>query len=71
MDKTSKAILAEQVKTNKLLGVLVQTVRENGIKIDELPQHIAEVVTMQNLPDGDLSNSGLDVNTDIDDTILP
>jgi hypothetical protein len=71
MDKTSKAILAEQVKTNKLLGVLVQTVRENGVKIDELPQHIAEVVAMQNLPEGDLSNSGLDVNTDIDDTLLP
>jgi hypothetical protein len=49
----------------------VQTVRENGVKIDELPQHIAEVVTMQNLPDGDLSNSGLDVNTDIDDNLLP
>ena len=71
MDKTSKAILAEQVKTNKLLGILVQTVRENGVKIDELPQHIAEVVTMQNLPEGDLSNSGLDVNTDIDDNLLP
>lgn len=71
MDKTTKALLAEQVKTNKLLGVLVQTVRENGVKIDELPQHIAEVVTMQNLPEGDLSNSGLDVNSDIDDTLLP
>jgi hypothetical protein len=71
MDKTSKAILAEQVKTNKLLGILVQTVRENGVKIDELPQHIAEVVTLQNLPEGDLSISGLDVNSDIDDTILP
>lgn len=71
MDKTSKAILAEQVKTNKLLGVLVQTVRENGVKLDELPQHIAEVVTLQNLPEGDLSSSGLAVNSELDDTLLP
>lgn len=68
MDKTSKAILAEQVKTNKLLGILVQSVRENGVKIDELPQHIAEVMTSTNLPDADLSE---DISTDIDDTLLP
>ena len=68
MDKTSKAILAEQVKTNKLLGVLVQSVRENGVKIDELPQHIAEVMASANLPDADLSE---DISTDIDDTLLP
>ena len=68
MDKTSKAILAEQVKTNKLLGVLVQSVRENGVKIDELPAHIAEVVASGNLPDADLSE---DISTDIDDTLLP
>ena len=68
MDKTTKALLAEQVKTNKLLGILVQSVRENGVKIDELPSHIAEVLTSNNLPDADLSD---DVSTDIDDTLLP
>lgn len=68
MDKTTKALLAEQVKTNKLLGILVQSVRENGVKIDELPQHITEVFTSNNLPDADLSE---DVSTDIDDTLLP
>lgn len=68
MDKTTKALLAEQVKTNKLLGILVQTVRENGVKIDELPQHITEVLTSNNLPDADLSE---DVSTNIDDTLLP
>ena len=68
MDKTTKALLAEQVKTNKLLGILVQTVRENGVKIDELPQHITEVLTSNNLPDADLSE---DISTDIDDTLLP
>ena len=68
MDKTTKALLAEQVKTNKLLGVLVQTVRENGVKLDELPQHITEVLTSNNLPDADLSE---DISTDIDDTLLP
>ena len=68
MDKTSKAILAEQIKTNKLLGILIQSVRENGVKIDELPQHIAEVIASTNLPDADLSE---DISTDIDDTLLP
>ena len=68
MDKTSKAILAEQVKTNKLLGVLVQSVRENGVKIDELPSHIAEVMASANLPDADLSG---ELSTEIDDTLLP
>ena len=68
MDKTSKAILAEQVKTNKLLGILVQSVRENGVKIDELPQHLAEVMTSTNLPDADLSD---DISTELDDTLLP
>lgn len=68
MDKTTKALLAEQVKTNKLLGILVQSVRENGVKIDELPQHITEVLTSTNLPDADLSD---EVSTDIDDTLLP
>lgn len=56
MDKTSKAILAEQVKTNKLIGVLIQSVRENGVKIDELPQHIAEAVAANNLPDAEIMN---------------
>ena len=68
MDKTSKAILAEQVKTNKLLGILVQTVRENGVKLDELPSHIAEVMTSANLPDADLSD---DISAELDDTLLP
>ena len=56
MDKTTKALLAEQVKTNKLLGVLVQSVRENGVKIDELPQHIAEVMASTNLPDAEITS---------------
>ena len=56
MDKTTKALLAEQVKTNKLLGILVQSVRENGVKIDELPQHIAEAVAANNLPDSEIMN---------------
>lgn len=71
MDKTTKALLAEQVKTNKLLGVLVQSVRENGVKIDELPQHIAEVMTSTNLPDADLGIETLGGSDDIDDTLLP
>lgn len=71
MDKTTKALLAEQVKTNKLLGVLVQSVRENGVKIDELPQHIAEVMTSNNLPDADLGIETLGGSDDIDDTLLP
>jgi type II secretory pathway component PulK len=56
MDKTTKALLAEQVKTNKLLGVLVQSVRENGVKIDELPQHIAEVMASTTLPDAEITS---------------
>lgn len=71
MDKTTKALLAEQVKTNKLLGVLVQSVRENGVKIDELPAHIAEVMTSNNLPDADLGIETLGGSDDIDDTLLP
>lgn len=71
MDKTTKALLAEQVKTNKLLGVLVQSVRENGIKIDELPQHIAEVMAATNLPDADLGMETIDSVDDIDDNLLP
>lgn len=75
MDKTTKALLAEQVKTNKLLGVLVQTVRENGDKIDELPQHIAELVAANNLPDSEIMNdaeydAATAANTSIDD-LLP
>lgn len=53
MDKTTKALLGEQVKTNKLLGILVQTIRE---KFDELPQHITEVFTSNNLPDSEIMN---------------
>lgn len=72
MDKTTKALLAEQVKTNKLLGVLVQSVRENGLKIDELPQHIAELVAANNLPDSDLGIESLEGDSDtIDDDLLP
>lgn len=71
MDKTTKALLAEQVKTNKLLGILVQSVRENGVKIDELPQHLAEVMTSTNLPDADLGIETLGGSDDIDDTLLP
>ena len=71
MDKTTKALLAEQVKTNKLLGVLVQSVRENGVKIDELPAHIAEVMTSTNLPDADLGIETLGASDDIDDNLLP
>lgn len=71
MDKTTKALLAEQVKTNKLLGILVQSVRENGVKIDELPQHLAEVITSTNLPDADLGIETLGGSDDIDDTLLP
>lgn len=53
MDKTTKALLGEQVKTNKLLGILVQTIRE---KFDELPQHLAEVIAASNLPDAEIMN---------------
>lgn len=75
MDKTSKAILAEQVKTNKLLGILVQSIRENGIKIEELPQHIAELVAANNLPDAEIMNdaeydAATSTDTSIDD-LLP
>ena len=76
MDKTTKALLAEQVKTNKLLGILVQSVRENGVKIDELPQHIAEVVASNNLPDSELVSEDDYQNMEeatqgIDDSLLP
>ena len=76
MDKTTKALLAEQVKTNKLLGILVQSVRENGIKIDELPQHIAELVAATNLPDAEIMNeeeyaASIEQSQEIDETLLP
>lgn len=53
MDKTTKALLGEQVKTNKLLGILVQTIRE---KFDELPQHLGEIIASSNLPDSEIMN---------------
>lgn len=53
MDKTTKALLGEQVKTNKLLGILVQTIRE---KFDELPQHLGEIIASSNLPDAEIMN---------------
>lgn len=53
MDKTTKALLSEQVKTNKLLGILVQTIRE---KFDELPQHLGEIIASTNLPDAEIMN---------------
>ena len=56
MDKTSKAILVEQQKTNKLLGILIQSVRDNGIKIEELPASLAETMAAQNLPDAEIMN---------------
>jgi hypothetical protein len=75
MDKTTKALLAEQIKTNKLLGILVQSVRENGVKIEELPQHIAELVAANNLPDAEIMNdaeynAASSADTSIDD-LLP
>ena len=75
MDKTTKALLAEQIKTNKLLGILVQSVRENGVKIEELPQHIAELVAANNLPDAEIMNDAeynavSSADTSIDD-LLP
>lgn len=76
MDKTTKALLAEQVKTNKLLGVLVQTVRSNGIKIDELPQHLAEIIASSNLPDAEIMNDEQyeqmqEESQGIDESLLP
>ena len=53
MGKTTKALLGEQVKTNKLLGILVQTIRE---KFDELPQHLGEIIASTNLPDAEIMN---------------
>jgi hypothetical protein len=75
MDKTSKAILMEQQKTNKILGLLVQSVRDNGLKIDELPQHIAEAVAANNLPDAEIMSEDdyatATASNDIDENLLP
>lgn len=75
MDKTSKAILMEQQKTNKILGLLVQSVRDNGLKIDELPQHIAEAVAANNLPDAEIMSEDEyatdTASNDIDENLLP
>ena len=75
MDKTTKALLTEQIKTNKLLGILVQSVRENGVKIDELPQHIAELVASNNLPDAEIMSddeyASLESSASIDENLLP
>ena len=75
MDKTTKALLTEQIKTNKLLGILVQSVRENGVKIDELPQHIAELVAANNLPDAEIMSddeyASLESSASIDENLLP
>lgn len=75
MDKMTKALLAEQIKTNKLLGVLVQSVRDNGIKIEELPQTLAEMLAANNLPDAEIMNdaeyaAAQAADTSIDD-LLP
>ena len=75
MDKTTKALLAEQIKTNKLLGVLVQSVRDNGLKIEELPQTLAEMLAANNLPDAEIMNdaeyaAAQAADTSIDD-LLP
>lgn len=78
MDKTSKAILVEQQKTNKLLGVLVQSIRENGIKIEELPQSIAEVLAASKIDPlvaddetYEKMESTVDVDDDVDVSFLP
>lgn len=73
MDKTTKALLSEQVKTNKLLGILVQTIRE---KFDELPQHLGEIIASSNLPDAEIMNDEQyeqmqDEAQGIDETLLP
>lgn len=73
MDKTTKALLGEQVKTNKLLGILVQTIRE---KFDELPQHLGEIIASSNLPDAEIMNDEQyeqlqEEAQDIDDSLLP
>lgn len=73
MDKTTKALLGEQVKTNKLLGILVQTIRE---KFDELPQHLGEIIASSNLPDSEIMNDEQyeqmqEEAQGIDDSLLP
>lgn len=73
MDKTTKALLGEQVKTNKLLGILVQTIRE---KFDELPQHLGEIIASSNLPDAEIMNDEQyeqmqEEAQGIDDSLLP
>lgn len=69
MDKTTKALLAEQVKTNKLLGVLVQSVRDNGMKIDELPQHLAELLEAAKI-DTTIEADDIEESADLDN-LLP
>ena len=73
MDKTTKALLGEQVKTNKLLGILVQTIRE---KFDELPQHLGEIIASSNLPDSEIMNDEQyeqmqEESQGIDESLLP
>lgn len=74
MDKTSKAILVEQQKTNKLLGVLIQSVRENGIKIEEIPQHVVELMAADKI-DTELAVSdtydATSQDVELDDSLLP
>lgn len=69
MDKTTKALLAEQVKTNKLLGILVQSVRDNGVKITELPQHLAELLEAAKI-DTAIEADDIEESADIDN-LLP
>lgn len=76
MDKTSKAILVEQQNTNKLLGILIQSVRDNGMKLDELPNHLSELIAAQNLPDAEIMDDTtyeqMQQNASgIDDSLLP
>ena len=70
MDKTTKGILIEQQKTNKLLGILIQTVRDNGIKIEELPQHLTEVIEAGKIDNFVEAPSTYDELSDSDDSLL-
>ncbi len=70
MDKTTKGILVEQQKTNKLLGILIQTVRDNGIKIEELPQHLTEVIEAGKIDNFVETPSTYDELSDGDDSLL-
>lgn len=79
MDKTQKAMLNEQVKTNKLLGVIYQALKENTEAVNTVPQTVVELIEASKIDPADVgsystSASGVSDEADdqqIDDSLIP